>query len=227
MKFLHCRLSFCQTPGHVQQHEEKKRQLAGWVRESGSGMVRGKQTEVAPLYQGVVNILGSTHWMYRGTTVDLPTPETLSNALTVVEVNRAKRSCPCWWGDATHKPFEISLFHWHQWETSTSSPLTSPPLLPSPVRLFPTVNKHESCRWYEPGVCIVGTMSNIFKIKVPLHKAWLTTGMCCILFLRKKKLRKPQLKKNNYKKKIEMFFSSLCCNVVTKHHGSQLTLKCK
>lgn len=61
MKFLRCRLSFCQTPGHVQQHEEKKRQLAGWVRESGSDMVRGKQTEVAPLYRSG----GGKHpWLY-------------------------------------------------------------------------------------------------------------------------------------------------------------------
>lgn len=48
MKFFFC----CQSVrplGQIQLHE--KRQLANWVRGSEGGMVRGIQTEVAPLRQ--------------------------------------------------------------------------------------------------------------------------------------------------------------------------------
>lgn len=69
--------------------------------------------------------------------------------------------------------------------------------LPGRLRLFPTVNNHKSCRWYEPVVCIVGTTSNSFKS--PSHKAWLTTGMCCILFFKKNKKTSLKGKKKNQK----------------------------
>lgn len=142
--------------------------------------------------------------MYRGTTVDPPTPSTFPNALTQVEVTRVKYSCLCQWDDTTGEHIEISLLHLNQWETLASVPLTYPS---TPWVLWgssPTVNKHKSCRWYEPLVCVVGTTSNIFKIKVPLHKVWLTTGMCCILFFKKNK-KTSQKKKKRWLKKSQMF----------------------
>lgn len=135
--------------------------------------------------QGVGINLGSTHWMYRRATVDPPTSLTFSTALMEVEIHRAKHSCPCWQGDATPPLKSMG-------NLSLPTRHLSPPL-PSPLRLFPTVNKHKSCQWYEPAVCIAGTTSNIFKIKS------LYTGrgllLECVAFCFSRKIRKPEFEK--------------------------------
>lgn len=62
--------------------------------------------------------------------------------------------------------------------------------------------------------CAVGTTSTVFtRERVPLHKAWLTTGMCCILFFKKIKKKKTRFQKtkkinNDLKKISEMFYNS-------------------
>lgn len=92
-------------------------------------------------------------------------------------------------------------------------------ILPLPTRICSLVNKHKSCWWYEPGVCVVGTaVVQLF----PKSKSSTMRGSLleCVAFCFPRKLRKQQIKKNNYKWKSEMFFNSLCCNVVTKHHAN-------
>lgn len=181
MKSLLCRPSVHQAFGQKQLHE--KRQLAGWVsglegewwgvnrlRLEGWETILALPTECTE--EPLSLHLSLMHWpRWRATQLSLLVRTNHSRAL---------------WNIPPHKKTNRKP------QPVCHSPPSSPP---APVRLSPTVNKHKSCWWYEP-LCTVGTMSNIFKIRVPLHKAQPTTGMCCILFF--KKIKKTTAEKKQY-----------------------------
>lgn len=153
-----------------------RRQLVDGTGGNGRDVVRGKQIKVASLCQMGRGKGGACDAMLAPPTECTEEPLlicpphpilTFCEALTQVEVTKHK---------AAHELFpNLFVIPWEVW---SSLPLTClhPHPNPQSVRLNPpSVNKHESGRWYERSISKAGISSKVF------HNRRFSTGRCALL----------------------------------------------